>query len=78
MLVTPLQLADGYAAFANGGTLRSPQLVSGIHASSAGQPEGAVGKPLTLVDVPPARTTGLTPDVRDPVHAGIDGVVSRT
>ena len=76
MLVTPLQLADGYAAFANGGTLNSPHLVAGIHASSAGQTEGVVGKLLSVVDVPAPRNTGLTPEVREPVLAGLDGVVN--
>ena len=76
MLVTPLQLADGYSAFANGGTFHSPQLVAGIHASSAGQPEGQLGKLLSVVDVPPPHDAGLTPEVRDPVLAGIDGAVN--
>jgi penicillin-binding protein 2 len=75
VLVTPLQLADGYAAFANGGTFHSPALVSGIHASNAGQPEG-IGPLVKKVPVPPPHDTGLTPEVRDPVLAGIDGVVN--
>ena len=75
VLVTPLQLADGYAAFANGGTFHSPALVEGIHASNAGQPEG-MGKLLETVPVPPPHDTGLTPDVRDPVLSGIEGVVN--
>ena len=76
VLVTPLQLADGYAAFANGGTLHTPQLVTRILASSAGLPEDQVGKTLEERVPPPPRPTGLTPDVRDPILAGIKGTVS--
>ena len=40
MLVTPLQLANAYAAFANGGTLSSPRLADEVTQSSAGLPQG--------------------------------------
>jgi penicillin-binding protein 2 len=76
VLVTPLQLADGYAAFANGGTLHTPQLVTRILASNAGAPEGEVGKTLETRTPPAPRPTGLTPEVRGPVMDGIKGVVS--
>ena len=48
----------------------------GIHASSAGQPDGQLGKLLAVVNVPAPHDTGLTPEVRDPVLAGIDGAVN--
>ena len=50
--------------------------MAGIHASSAGQPEGEVGKLLSVVIVPAPHDTGLTPEVRDPMLAGIDGAVN--
>ena len=76
VLVTPLQLADGYAAFANGGTLHSPQIVVGIHASNVGQPEGQLGKLSEPRRRAGSHDTGLTPEVRDPVLAGINGAVN--
>ncbi|HEY7105888.1 MAG TPA: penicillin-binding protein 2 [Acidimicrobiia bacterium] len=76
VLVTPLQLADGYAAFANGGTLHTPQLVTRVLASDAGAPDGQVGKTIETRTPPAPRETGLTPEVRGPVLDGIKGVVS--
>ncbi len=76
VLVTPLQLADGYAAFANGGTLHTPQLVTRILKSNAGAPEGELGKTIETRTPPAPRPTGLTPDVRGPVLDGIKGAVS--
>ena len=35
-----------------------------------------LGKLLSVVNVPPPHDTGLTPEVRDPVLAGIDGAVN--
>ncbi|HXY94012.1 MAG TPA: penicillin-binding protein 2 [Acidimicrobiia bacterium] len=76
VLVTPLQLANGYAAFANGGTLHTPQLVTRILASVAGDPAGTVGKVLQQRVPPAPRPTGLTPEVRDPVIEGLKGAVN--
>ncbi len=41
VLVTPLQLANAYAAFANGGTLYQPRLVDEVTQSSGGLPAGS-------------------------------------
>jgi penicillin-binding protein 2 len=75
VLVTPLQLADGYGAFANGGTFHSPQLVVGIHASHVGLADGELGKLIRVASVPAPRGTGLVSAVRDPVLAGLEGVI---
>ncbi len=67
VLVTPLQLANGYATFANGGTLYAPQFVL------------QVTKPYSasLVDAfepKPVRTIPLPPEWRIPMLEGFKGV----
>jgi penicillin-binding protein 2 len=75
VLVTPLQLADAYAAFANGGTLYQPRLADEVTQSSAGLPAGQLGTAITSIQPMVKRTTGLTPDVRTPIENGLAGVV---
>jgi penicillin-binding protein 2 len=74
VLVTPLQLANAYAAFANGGTLYQPRLVDEVTQTSAGLPAGQLGAPITAIQPMKKRTTGLTPEVRGPIEAGLAGV----
>ncbi|MBO0748068.1 MAG: hypothetical protein J2O47_06950, partial [Acidimicrobiaceae bacterium] len=68
-LVTPLQLANAYSAFANGGTLWTPQL-----AADAEKPNGKVAKtypPVKKGDAPP-----LTPDQRAAMLQGFRDAVN--
>jgi len=76
VLVTPLQLANAYAAFANGGTLYQPRLAQEVTQSSAGLPQGQFGAPLTTFDTKVTRTTGLTPEVRSVIESGLAGVTA--
>ena len=76
VLVSPLQLADGYAALANGGTLYTPRLVDEVTQSSAGLPPGQLGPVEHTIDPQAKGTTGLTPDVRQPIIDGLTGVVA--
>ena len=76
VLVTPLQLANAYAAFANGGTLYTPRLVDEVTQTSAGLPAGQLGPVLHTIDPQITRTTALTPEVRQPIEAGLEGVVA--
>ena len=46
VLVTPLQLANGYAAFANGGTLYQPRLADEVTESSARAARRASSDPV--------------------------------
>jgi penicillin-binding protein 2 len=75
VLVTPLQLANGYAALANGGTLYQPRLADEVTQSSAGLPAGQLGAPITTIQPMQKRTTGLTPEVSGPIESGLAGVV---
>src|SRR4029450_3309184 len=75
VLVTPLQLANGYATFANGGTLYQPRLADEVTESSAGLPQGQYGKAVNTINPIVKRNTNLSPDVRIPIEAGLEGVV---
>ncbi|HUQ40546.1 MAG TPA: penicillin-binding transpeptidase domain-containing protein, partial [Acidimicrobiales bacterium] len=68
MVITPLQLANLYSTFANGGSLYRPRLAARSldQAGEAVEDLGPVKR--RLVDIPP--------NVRDPVLAGLRGVIS--
>ena len=74
VLVTPLQLANGYATFANGGTLYTPRVVSAVLNSAAGLDAGQLGSVEHTIDPQVKHTASLPPEVRDPIVAGLDGV----
>jgi penicillin-binding protein 2 len=74
VLVTPLQLANAYATFANGGTLYTPRVVSGVLNSSAGMAAGQLAKVDHMIDPQVKHTVNLPAEVRDPIVAGLDGV----
>jgi penicillin-binding protein 2 len=68
VLVTPLQLANAYAAFANGGSLLVPQI--------AMDTETPKGKVLQVFHSKQIRKIDLNPDWRAAMLAGFQGVVS--
>ena len=71
VLVTPLQLANAYAAFANGGTLYTPRLASAVLASGVGLPEGKLGDVVHALDPQMLRTCAARrPEIRNPILAG--------
>jgi penicillin-binding protein 2 len=74
VLVTPLQLANAYATFANGGTLYTPRVVSNVLNSSVGLPPGQLGTVEHTIDPQQKHTVSLSPDVRQPILDGLDGV----
>ena len=81
--VTPLQLANAYATFANGGTLREPRVAYGLRepggASLKGQPNV-----LNVIDTPAVKALGPVPReqpqidlpdaIRTPILEGLKGV----
>jgi penicillin-binding protein 2 len=68
LVVTPLQLADAYGAFANGGTLYSPNIAMEILAP------GGTGQVVRTIDPRTLRTIDMPPNVRDPIFQGLVGV----
>ncbi len=67
-VVTPLQLADAYSAFANGGTLYRPRVASAILS-----PTGKVVKKISPVV---RRVIHISPTTRNTLMAGFEGVIT--
>jgi penicillin-binding protein 2 len=67
LAITPLQLANAYATFANGGTLWAPRLGAEVIDASG----------IKVRDVAPraVRRLDLTPALRNPILSGLKGVV---
>ncbi len=68
VLVTPLQLANVYAAIANGGTLYRPRLIQKI--GSDNEPPEEVWQPEVLGTLP------VTPEHLKAIQEGLHGVIS--
>lgn len=74
IVVTPLQIARAYAAFANGGTVYQPQVVWKIL-----KPNSTPSNPndvVRVIDPVVSGTVTLPPDVRGPIESGLEGVTS--
>jgi penicillin-binding protein 2 len=68
LTVTPLQLANAYAAFANGGTLYEPRVADSVI--------DADGKPVRTFAPKANGHVDLPPNLRDPIMHGLLGVTS--
>lgn len=76
LLVTPLQLASGYATLANGGTLFTPRVADALL-----EPDTGLDQPQEILrELPPqpVRKTDLSPETRSAVMQGLIGVTSST
>lgn len=68
LVVTPLQLANAYATFANGGTLYEPRVSARVVDD---------GVEVRQVPANVAARVELPPGVRDPILQGLRGVIAR-
>ncbi len=68
--VTPLQLANGYATFANGGTRYAPNVASAIR-------KGGTERVIRAIEPRVAGTVDLRPDVRAALLDGLIGVTTQ-
>jgi penicillin-binding protein 2 len=76
VLVTPLQLANAYATFANGGTLFTPRIASKVLTPGVGLPAGKVGEVVHSLDPMTVRTGVVSPDIRATILPGLEGAVN--
>jgi penicillin-binding protein 2 len=68
VLVTPLQLANAYATFANGGTVFAPHVGQGVY--------DRAGQQIRKVEPKVVRRTELAASLRDPLLNGFRGAVA--
>jgi penicillin-binding protein 2 len=68
MAVTPLQLANAYASFANGGKVFQPRI--------AAQVLNAQGKPMIKFQSTQIRTIDISPAIRSEILQGLEGVTT--
>jgi penicillin-binding protein 2 len=68
MVISPLQLVNAYATFANGGTVYAPRVGASVRNQTGDK----------LRDIPPqsVRKVDIPPTVRDPILQGLEGVTS--
>jgi penicillin-binding protein 2 len=76
LAATPLQLAVGYSAFANGGTVVTPHVVQAILAPETPDSDLSGVADLSQAKVvqqisPPGRAIPMPPEVHDPIQNGI-------
>jgi penicillin-binding protein 2 len=74
LLVTPIQLANAYATFANGGTRYTPRLASALLEPRTGD-ETAAAEVIRELAPQPVGEVELKPEVRDVIMLGLAGVV---
>jgi len=67
-VVTPVQLATAYAAFANGGTVRVPRLGEAVQRADGGEVRRIEPRALRNLELPTS--------LRQPVMRGLEGVVT--
>src|SRR5205823_14936958 len=67
-VVTPLQLANAYATFGNGGTVWQPQVAARVL--------DRTGKVVTQIQPKQIGHVDLPPEVRGPILSGLEGAVA--
>ena len=72
VLVTPLQIADAYATFANGGTRYQPQVAARVLRPGADPADPA--SVVRIVEPVVNGTVDLAPRIADPIRQGLAGV----